>query len=172
MNKLYYLAYGSNLHPHRLVKRGIIANPVGTVELTDTRVVFHKLSKDFSGKCMIVDGKKTKSISYGFLYEIDAIAENKLDKYEGYGNGYTKKFVNCPVDDTEYKAFTYVAESKAIDESLKPYHWYKQLVIGGAKYHNFPDEYISALECVESIDDPDAERRALNQSIIDEITKF
>lgn len=172
MNKLYYLAYGSNLHPHRLIKRGISANPIGKVELTNTKIVFHKRSIDYSGKCMIVDGEKNNVISYGFLYEIAAKDEMILDKLEGYGNGYTKKLVNCPVESKEYKAYTYVAESKAIDESLKPYHWYKQLVVIGAKYHSFPNEYISALESIESMYDPDTERRSSYEIVIDEIEKF
>jgi hypothetical protein len=65
-----------------------------------------------------------------------------------------------------------VAESKAIDASLKPYHWYKQLVLAGARYHQFPESYISYLEEVESINDPDNTRRLSNEGILENIKKF
>ena len=173
MNIRYYLAYGSNLHPFRLNQRVPSATLIGKVELTDTRIVFHKRGVvDGSGKCTILKDEVEKPVAHGALFAIDTMEEELLDKAEGNGKGYSKQFVNCSVGKTDYLSFTYVAESKAIDASLKPYHWYKQLVLAGARYHQFPESYISYLEKVESIKDPDNARRLSNEGILENIKRF
>jgi gamma-glutamylcyclotransferase len=172
MNKLYYLAYGSNLHPLRLMKRVPSATRLGMVVLADSKVLFHKRSIDGSGKCMLLKDEINKPLAYGALFSIDPSEEALLDKAEGLGKGYLKKLIQCPVVGREYSAFTYVAESKAIDSSLKPYHWYKALVIEGAHYHGFPQGYISALMDLESIPDPNEQRRMANDELLSELRLF
>ena len=46
-----------------------------------------------------------------------------------------------------------------IDDGLKPYHWYKNLVVLGAKHLQFPDAYVRSIEMIESVEDPDETRR-------------
>jgi len=172
MNTLYYLSYGSNLHPFRLIQRVPSASLIGTTELTNTKILFHKRGMDGSGKCMILRDDANKPIAYGALFEIDQKEEVLLDRVEGCGKGYNKQLVQCLVDEAEYPAFTYVAASEAIDASLKPYHWYKELVLAGACHHQFPEHYISDFENLESIQDPDDERRLLNEGILERIKTF
>lgn len=172
MNTLYYLAYGSNLHPDRLVQRTPSASVVGTVELADTAIVFHKRSIDGSGKCMILKDEINRPVAFGALFAIEPKEQGMLDKAESVGKGYNKRLVKCPVGETEYTAFTYVADPSAIDASLKPYHWYKQLVIAGARYHQFPERYISYLKDPESIQDPDNERRLSNERILESLRMY
>lgn len=172
MNTLYYLAYGSNLHPLRLSKRVPSASPIGIVELIDIRIVFHKRSIDGSGKCMMLKDETNSPIAFGALFSINPNEQVLLDQAEGCGKGYSKQLVKCPVGETEYSAFTYIAESRAIDTSLKPYHWYKQLVLTGAKYHQFPEDYISDLERIDSIQDPNSKRRTTNEDMLNELVMF
>jgi hypothetical protein len=40
-------------------------------------------------------------------------------------------------------------------------------VLAGARHHGFPEPYIAAIEGIESVDDPDADRRAANEALID-----
>ena len=63
----------------------------------------------------------------------------------------------------ETGAYTYVADETAVDESLRPYSWYREFVVKGARQHPLPDEYIAQLESVNGDADPDAERESLNR---------
>ena len=54
-------------------------------------------------------------------------------------------------------------------ENHQPYHWYKDLVVLGAKYLKFPDSYISTIDSVESKEDPDKTRKAENDILIKRI---
>jgi len=60
----------------------------------------------------------------------------------------------------------YVAQSTHIDSSLVPYHWYKNLVLAGARYHGFPAEYIAAIEATPSKVDTDAKRTQDNEDLL------
>ena len=172
MNKLHYLAYGSNLHPVRLTKRVPSAALIGKVELSQTRLAFYKRSIDGSGKCTLLQDTISKSIAYGALYTMASDEVVLLDGFEGLAKGYDKHAISCDIDNTIYHAFTYLAAPQAIDVSLKPYHWYKQLVLAGARHHCFPESYIAYLEGIDSIPDPDPERMIMNEGLLEEIERF
>jgi gamma-glutamylcyclotransferase len=55
MAPLYYLAYGSNLHPLRLMQRVSSAKVEDVIELPGRQGNFHKRSPDGSGKCNLTD---------------------------------------------------------------------------------------------------------------------
>ncbi len=55
---------------------------------------------------------------------------------------------------------------------MRPYHWYKQLVILGARYLQLPEIYIAAIDATASIEDPDISRRVANAMLIDSIIRF
>ena len=58
--KLYYFAYGSNLHPKRLKdpKRAPSAELVTTGTVTGYCLKWHKESSDGSSKCNIIEKKR------------------------------------------------------------------------------------------------------------------
>ena len=66
-------------------------------------------------------------------------------------------------DNRETGAYTYVADQSAVDEAVRAYSWYKELVVKGAREHPLPDEYIAQLESVDAEADHDAERERLNR---------
>ena len=46
-----------------------------------------------------------------------------------------------------------------IDDSLKPYSWYKDFVLAGGREHGLPPEYIAEyIQSVEAIEDPNKTR--------------
>ncbi len=49
---------------------------------------------------------------------------------------------------------------------MRPYHWYKALVVAGAVEHNLPKNYVEWLRVFESTEDPDAYRRAENEALL------
>ena len=59
-----------------------------------------------------------------------------------------------------------------IADDLKPYHWYKNLVVLGARYLQFPDTYISSIEAVQSVEDPHEERRKEHEVLIEKIINY
>lgn len=68
--------------------------------------------------------------------------------------------------------YTYFAQQSHIVDNLKPYHWYKKLVILGAQYFIFPDSYISSIEAVESMQDHDPKRRKENEILVENIINY
>ncbi|MFC1743342.1 gamma-glutamylcyclotransferase family protein [Candidatus Riflebacteria bacterium] len=155
-----YFAYGSNLplkrlqHPSRAPSARKITNAV----LKGYILKFHKISKDGSGKCDIHKTENDSDVVHGVVFEIDESDKRGLNRAEGLGYGYEQKTVRVFAGDKEIEAITYYATN--IDSSFKPYHWYKNYVVAGAKENGLPADYIKMLESVESIEDPDSERRA------------
>ena len=140
------------------------ARPLGVAILHGHELKWHKVSrKDGSGKCDIVEGGKD-SLVYGVLYDIDEAQRNNLDRAEGCGHGYDRKEVEVVHGESRVKACVYYAT--AIDAKLKPYDWYKALVIAGAKEHNLPQAYISQLESVKAVTDTDVSRAASNYALL------
>ncbi|WP_424945630.1 gamma-glutamylcyclotransferase family protein [Candidatus Spongiihabitans sp.] len=171
--KIYYFAYGSNLHPERLSERGIAAREIGVGELNGHRLAFHKKStyrhENSSGKCNLAPAKSDTDSVHGVIYEITADDKKKLDKIEGKGHGYEARIITARHHDRDYSCFTYFAQRNYIDDSLKPYHWYKELVVLGAKHWRFPDDYVAAIEAVASVADPDDDRRCKKENLLRKI---
>lgn len=166
-NPLYYLAYGSNLHPVRLGKRVPSAKLLDTVELSGYEIRFHKRSKDGSGKCNLFYTGNSRDKVHAAVYKIPALERGELDKAEGLGCGYEEKEITVEVNGEPLRVFTYVATD--IKEDLQPYHWYRELVIEGARYHDFLPTYIAALKAVDSKDDPNLDRVKENQNLLEEM---
>lgn len=166
MAVMHYLAYGSNLHPVRLAERVPSAQLVGTVQLAGYRLMFHKRGRDLSGKCNLYRTVNAADQVHGALYEMASDHKSVLDRFEDVGNGYRDVPLQLTCMGRNYSCFTYVAESTHIDEHLKPYHWYKALVVLGAEHMGMPRDYIAALHAVDALDDPDRERREQHEALI------
>lgn len=148
----------------RLLERTPSARFISTGKLEKHKLKFHKKSKYGSGKCDIEFTNNSFDVVFGVLFEITAHEKTRLDIIEGLGTGYNEKPVS--VIDSHGKlmdAITYYAI--AIDSSLKPYHWYKEHVLRGAKEHHLPVEYIEFIEAIESMPDPDYEKHVSELSI-------
>lgn len=169
MPTIHYLAYGSNLHPLRLLPRVPSARVVGVVEMPGYMLAFHKRSVDGSGKCLLYTEQGEPHGAHGVLYELDARDKPGLDVLEGNGNGYVQRLVQFPLKGNTYTPYLYIAQSTHIDPTLLPYDWYKQLVVAGARYHNLPDAYIASIEAVPSRPDPDPKRARENEELLKRI---
>lgn len=161
MSSYLYAAYGSNLHPLRLQQRIAAARLVGTAQLADHTLHFGKRSfHDGSGKCSILPGGPGVSVA---VFELPVSGRETLDRIEGLEHGYERQMIELE----EFGACeTYVASAAAVDEVLRPLDWYKQLVVLGARFHRFADDYIAALEAVQADTDTDAARAATAQQLI------
>ena len=167
---IYYFAYGSNLHPMRLGERVPSAELIGVAKNLNHSLTFHKKSNDGSSKCNMFNSDS--DLIYGAIYKLKPEHKNELDKFEGKGYGYIDNQIMLKHNRNEYTCFTYLAQQSHIVDSLKPYHWYKKLVILGAQYLEFPDAYISSIEAVESMEDPDSTRRKEKEVLIESIINY
>lgn len=163
-NDLYYFAYGSNLHPVRLGERIPSSSFLGVTRVGGYCLKFHKRGGDRSGKCnALYTGKQTHYL-LGAVYRMDAAHKPILDTIEG--EGYTVEQMTLELGGKTCPAFAYIAESHHIDERLKPFHWYKELVSIGAGYHGFPSAYIEVIKNIESVADNDNQRHSANELLL------
>jgi len=164
---LFYLAYGSNLHRLRLADRVPSAKLVGTVALPGQRIAFHKLSTDGSGKADLLESGAEEDVAWGAVYQLAPHHVARLDRAEGLGNGYDRSRILVRLGETQCECFTYRAARSHIDDALRPYHWYKEFILAGARYLSLPESYIDSLAQVESIDDPLEDRAASNEDYLE-----
>ena len=154
---LRYFAYGSNMLTARLRERVPSATPIGIGQLPGHALRWDKRSaRDASGKCDAEATGGQDDVVWGVVFELDPNDKAALDQAEGLGAGYLEKNVNVLTDAGPVRAVTYYATDK--DPSLRPYHWYKALVIAGAREHGLPIGYRSRLELVVTVSDPDPAR--------------
>ncbi len=146
------------------------AELIGVAQHPDHVLTFHKKSNDGSSKCNMFNSES--DLIYGAIYKLKPEHKNRLDEFEGKGYGYIDNQITLEHDDMEYTCFTYLAQKSHIVSDHKPYHWYKNLVLLGAQYLQFPDTYISSIEVVESIEDPDRTRRKEKELLIERIINY
>ncbi len=165
MKHMYYFAYGSNMSIARLRERVSSASIVGCHALEAHDLRFHKAGKDGSAKCDAYFTDNSDDIVYGTLFEMDPAQKPALDRAEGLGYGYRLKEVTViAVDGSFITATTYVATK--IDRNLKPYSWYVNHVLIGAKETSLPVDYIQKkIEAVEAIEDDDKKRDAKERAV-------
>ena len=144
--RVAYFAYGSNMSTERLQEPGRApsAKPLGRAKLPSKRLVCNKKSTDCSGKANLIDS--TEDTVWGVLYEIDSAELDNLGRAE---RNYTLKSLDVITDqDSLVKAYVYV--SSELTEDARPYDWYKELLIKGAREYGLPASYVKYLEQITS----------------------
>jgi len=164
---LHVFAYGSNLHARRMKSRVSTACPltIGYVEQRQLR--FHKRSIDGSAKADAAFTAVPGDRVWGVVYRLSPDEKPELDKHEFLGVGYDQELVAVNSKNGSIKAWMYVARRNAIDETLKPYSWYCEYIIAGARQHRLPFCYIGNLMDVKTTVDPDLKRHTHNRQQID-----
>ncbi len=162
--RIRYFAYGSNMLTARLRERAPSATAIGIGQLEGHALRWDKHSwRDGSGKCDAEFTGEQSDVVWGVVFELDTEDKPALDQAEGLGNGYIEKVVTILTEAGPITAVTYLATDK--DASLRPYHWYKALVIAGAREHSLPPSYRSCLELVATVSDPDSTRAGTHKAL-------
>ena len=161
---MFYFAYGSNMSSRRIANRIPSALLLGCGRLNGHQLRFHKVSKDGSAKCNVLDTDHPDHFVLGVIYKISPEHKQQLDLLEGLGQGYETKTVDIKME-TGLTQSGFVYFASRIDCSLKPYDWYKQHVLIGANEHDFPESYISKIESVEAMPDKDEPRASRELAI-------
>lgn len=156
----FYFAYGSNMLVERLQaqNRAPSARPVSHARLDGWQLRFDKSSKDGSGKCHIEP--QPGACVHGVVYRIDENDFRTLDQAEGVGSGYHRKRIRKVLlgDGSEVDAFAYMAEPGHTEDGLRPYDWYRDLVLAGAEQHQLPQDFITQLKQIDARPDPEPDR--------------
>ena len=150
-------AYGSNMLIKKLRSRCPSAVKIGVCKIKKHVLKFHKVSDDKSGKCDCELTQIETDEVYGVLFRIDKSQQTNLDGIEGFGKGYGKKVVDVTtLEEGNDKAVMYFATKK--DTTIKPFDWYKNQVVQGARENCLPEDYIKKIESFESIPDRNLQR--------------
>jgi gamma-glutamylcyclotransferase len=163
---MHYFAYGSNLHPQRLSARLGECPLVGPAVLTGYRLAFHKRGRDESAKCDIVATGKSVDAVFGAVFRLASEQVSLLDEFEGAG--YRRETLAVRIDGMEgtLTAVAYQAHAEYVDVRLRPFEWYRDLVLAGAHHHGFPEAYIAAINSIPAVPDPDPERDRRNRDVL------
>ena len=144
------------------------ARPLGQAILVGHKLMFHKIGQDGSAKCDAFYTGSNSDLVYGVLYEMELNDKPLLDKAEGLGRGYETKEVKVVLQNgITHNAYLYTAT--LIDKTIKPFSWYKELVLYGALTNNLPQNYVSErIKKVEAMKDPDIKRATENLKLLSE----
>jgi len=146
----------------RLKDRVKSALPFSNAWIRGYEVRFRKISIDGSGKADLVETGDLEDIVHGVVYQFDPAEWHALAKHEGAtGNnpGYDRVPIQVHTDSGDRDVVTYLARRGRIDESLKPYTWYLDLILCGAEQHGLPEDYRQKIENIVDIPDPDENRK-------------
>lgn len=161
-------AYGSNMYLNRLTKRVPSAVKITNAFLPGYKLVCNKVSKkDGSAKANIIKTDNLAEVVWGVLFTIDSNEKYLLDKAEGLGKGYNEDTLTFFDEiNNPYVAQVYIADSKAVDNNLLPFDWYKDFIVSGAIQNKLPVEYIYQLKSISFVRDHDEKRRTENYAIL------
>ena len=165
----HYLAYGSNLHPLRLSDRVGSVECLGAVRLPGWRLCFDKRGSDGSAKANLRAAPDSAHQAWGAVFRLHRRQYVALDRYEGCGRGYETFWLDLTIDGSEIPVLTYLTPSHWLSSQSRPYRWYLDLVLAGARYHQFPSPAIQQLNQVQTMPDPDASRDRSQQMLLDRI---
>lgn len=164
-NTIVNFAYGSNMLLRRVRERAPSATPLGVGRLRGHMLRWHKPgSKDGSGKCDALYTGRESDVVWGVLYALEESCKRALDEFEGLGRGYDEKEVEIATSTGPVRALIYYATVR--DAGVLPFHWYKALVVAGARESGLPPDYVQQLEEIRSVADPDAARAARHEAIV------
>jgi hypothetical protein len=114
-------------------------------------LAFRKESDDRSAKCDIPTGKPEDFV-HGFVFRITSSERKQLDEAEGVGKGYDATDVQVLTSHGPIPCVTYVATR--INDGLRPYDWYRDLVLAGALEHGLPESYVTRIAETPIVPDP------------------
>lgn len=112
---------------------------LGPARTHGRRLECNKHGRDGSGKANLMEA--AGETVWGVLYRLSRHQLDTLDRFEG---GYTRAELEVHAADATHRAWTYV--SLRLTEDPRPFDWYKELMLAGAREHGLPDEWLARLQ--------------------------
>jgi len=140
VTRAHYFAFGSNMSSARLQARIPRARPIGRGYAEGWRFVCNKTGIDGSAKANMerADGARL----WGVVYSVSRADLTRLDAFEG---GYERVLLQVVTDDVmALECETY--RSTRVTSDPTPFHWYKALMVEGAREFDLPGPYVAMLE--------------------------
>lgn len=151
---MHYFAYGSNLDPQQMAERCPGCTVVGLGELRDHRLSFPLTSHDWGGGVASVAVAHGESV-WGVVYELTDAHLAALDRYEhfvGAGDQHnlydreTASVYLVRADDGSFPRRVHAAMYVARPSNPSPpSRRYLDAILGGARHHKLPAEYVAKL---------------------------
>jgi len=146
-----YFAYGSNMDPERMRKRGIDFLKREHATLNGWMLKFNKIAALNLKEGYANIEKDERSVVEGILYTINDADIEKLDRYEGYPIHYGRLKVRVKLDSGEkVEAVTYVAKPDKVKDGLNPSKNYLSHLLKGCDL--LSEEYCRKLREWETLD--------------------
>ena len=138
--KKFYLAYGSNLNVEQMRTRCPYAKVVGTALIADYHLLFRG-SK--TGSYLTIEPKADCCVPVA-VWEVTALDEKNLDRYEGFPNFYYKQDFRLAVrtesGEKELDTFAYIMhENRPLG---MPDRWYVHTCLAGYRAFGFDPNYL------------------------------
>lgn len=133
------------------------------------RVAFAKRGRDNSGKATLLHVADDDSVfAHGVVYRLAHADLTRLDAIEGVGSGYQRIETEVTISnqsECSLTVATYMAEPAHIDSALKPFDWYLELIVAGARRNTLPIEYCEWLADHAVIQDPCPQRATRREAL-------
>ena len=139
MSRARIFAYGSNMHPARMLARVPGARARGAARLAGHRLVLNKRGQDGSAKANLV--REAGALVWGVVWELTLDEVAVLDGHEG---GYERRPMRLDTDGGPVAGEAYVSERTVAD--ALPFDWYLAHLVRGAREFGFPEDYVAWLE--------------------------
>jgi len=150
---MLYFAFGANMDPAALARRGVQFDEVCTGKIRHMRLVFHKPGRDGTGKADLQDHRP--GTVEGAIYDVPEESLANLDVYEGVDKGhYRRHLVTVQTSRGELECVAYRAAK--FGTGLKPSAEYLATLIRGAEYHRLSPEYVSHLKSFSTMERPES----------------
>lgn len=135
---MLYFAYGHNLDPDNLSRRGVSFSRVCTGKIRDLRLVFHKPGEDGTGRADVQDHRGSQV--EGVIYEVPEASLANLEIYEGVDKGhYRRQLMKVQTSKGELECVVYRAAK--FKSGLKPSRAYLDQLVRGALIHKLSEDY-------------------------------
>lgn len=131
MNKILYLAYGSNLNLEQMAHRSPTAKVVGATVLKDYKLLFRG---GHGGSVATVEPMKGIVVPV-LLWEITPADEAALDRYEGFPFLYRKETVKVKLGKKNVEAMVYIMNEGR--ELGTPSCYYYSVILEGYRAAGF-----------------------------------
>lgn len=146
-------AYGSNMLLERIKVRAPDAVRVDIGHISGMDFEYNKIGRRKNGTHSGKANMETceGGVVWGVIY---SMPDDQFETINVLEKGYSPMDVLIQSEaNGKIHCKTFVAEDVNTDESLRPYHWYKDLVLAGAAQNGLPVDYIHQI--VEITSDPD-----------------
>jgi gamma-glutamylcyclotransferase (GGCT)/AIG2-like uncharacterized protein YtfP len=137
-----YFAFGANVHPATLARRGVVPIDARPARLDGHRLVFDQPGLRWLEPAFASVRPDPRDHVWGVLYRLSSQALARLRAFEG--SGYDEISVQVEADGAALAARAFVTRG-AHPESV-PSRRYLRLIREGAAHHGLPPEWLARLD--------------------------